>query len=85
MKAARKVGDAKKHECTFTCRPHEPSSDPLYSKTRVHGLIRSNPPVMLCVRSHSQHDFRPPVLCFRFTQRSIQKVHGNRRQKKRCQ
>ena len=42
MKAARKVGDAKKHECTFVHLPHNRVSDPLHSKTRVFGLIRGN-------------------------------------------
>ena len=55
MKAARKVGDAKKHECTSANQSLKLSSDPLHSKTRVHGLIRSNPPVMPFVCSHSQH------------------------------
>jgi len=64
MKATRKVGDAKKHECTFASRSRKSSSEPPHSKTRVHGLIRSNPPVMFCVRSRPQHDFRTPVVCF---------------------
>ena len=52
MKAARKVGDAKKHECTLHHLSQKTSSDPLRSKTRVLGLIRSNPLVVLCIHSH---------------------------------
>ena len=51
MKAARKVGDAKKHECTFHHRSQETSSDLLHSKTRVLSLIR----VIHLQHSHSQH------------------------------
>jgi len=63
MKAARKVGDAKKHECTFHHLSQKTSSDPLHSKTRVLGLIRSNPLVVFCVYSHPQHRLRTPVPC----------------------
>ena len=62
MKAARKVGDAKKHECALSHHSPKISSHPLHSETRVHGLIRSNTFVMLCVCSHPQHCFRIPVL-----------------------
>ena len=57
MKAARKVGDAKKHECTFARRSSKSPSDLPHSKARVHGLIETSPFVMLCVCSHSQNRF----------------------------
>ena len=63
MKAARKVGDAKKHECAFHHRSQKACFDPLHSKTRVLGLIRSNPFVVLCVFSHPQHRLRTMVPC----------------------
>lgn len=62
MKASRKVGDAKKHECTFAHRPQNSSSDTPCSKTRVLGLIRSSPSITLCVVSHSQHCFLHPIV-----------------------
>ena len=74
MKAARKVGDAKKHECRSAHHSQNSSSDPLHSKTRVHGLIRSSPSVLLCVCSYSQHRFHTPVSCPR---RFIQKTRMN--------
>ena len=69
MKAARKVGDAKKHECTFlpSPPPQRKFYDPIRSKTRVHGLIRSSPSVYTPF-SHPG----PPV--FRCTESSYPKV-----------
>jgi len=61
MKAARKVGDAKKHECTFTQRSPELPFNFLRSKTRILGLIRSDQSIMLCVCSQSQHYLRTLV------------------------
>ena len=60
MKAARKVGDAKKHECAFPQYSTQISSNPLRSEARVLGLIGSSPPVILYACSLSQQRFRTP-------------------------
>ena len=76
MKAARKVGDAKKHECTFTHCSRNSPSDPPHSKTRVLGLIMSNASVILCVCRHSQYSFRTPVPTA-IPENLFKKVHMN--------
>lgn len=69
MKAARKVGDAKKHECMFPHHPPKASSDPPRSKTRIHGLIRNSLSVIPCVFASSSS-------VLRCTERFIQKSLG---------
>ena len=78
MKAARKVGDAKKHECTFLHPPKDFFSS-LCSKTRVFGLIRSSPTVFarvyLILASVVPKDlFKSPERLFPKTMRKFERI-----------
>ena len=82
MKAARKVGDAKKHECTFHHCSQETSSDLLDSETRVLGLIRViHFQYTVCLVTLSIIIYALWFRIFCCTRRFIQKVRMNHFQK----